>query len=55
MLRSLDRPALLAAIIAPIAWGMTGMLIHQGHGLPTVTIAAGGRQTSFWQICARIE
>jgi drug/metabolite transporter (DMT)-like permease len=47
MLRSLDRPALLAAIIAPLAWGMTGMLFHQGHGLPTATIAAGRLLVAF--------
>jgi drug/metabolite transporter (DMT)-like permease len=47
MLRSFDRPALLAAIIAPIAWGMTGMLFYQGYGLPTATIAAGRLLVAF--------
>ena len=36
-----DRLGLAAALVAPIAWGFTGILIRLLHGLPPMTIVVG--------------
>ena len=36
-----DRLGLVAALVAPVAWGLTGIFIRLLHGLPPMTIVAG--------------
>jgi EamA-like transporter family len=39
--RSLDRVGLSAGLLAPIAWGLTGVFVRLLHGVPTLAIVAG--------------
>lgn len=38
---SYDRLGLVAAFVAPVAWGLTGIFIRLLHGLPPMTIVVG--------------